>query len=80
MLLIRVISKKISQAALWAIDLYRNYLSVLMLPRCRFYPTCSAYAKEAIIKKGLLRGVLLSTKRLLRCHPFSQADSYDPVK
>ncbi|MBN3039047.1 MAG: membrane protein insertion efficiency factor YidD [Candidatus Omnitrophica bacterium] len=70
-------SKKI---VLCCIDFYRNYLSGMMLPRCRFYPTCSAYAREAINKKGFLRGSFLSIRRLMRCHPFSKSNFYDPVK
>lgn len=68
-----------SKIVLSAINFYRKYISCLMLPRCRFYPTCSAYAYEAIKKKGLLPGLLLSVRRFLRCHPFSKAHFYDPV-
>ncbi|NQS99756.1 MAG: membrane protein insertion efficiency factor YidD [Candidatus Omnitrophica bacterium] len=63
-----------------AIDFYRNYLSGLMLPRCRFHPTCSAYARDALAQKGLFRGLGLALRRLLRCHPFSRTNIYDPVK
>ncbi|MCQ9207874.1 MAG: membrane protein insertion efficiency factor YidD [Omnitrophica bacterium] len=51
-----------------------------MLPRCRFYPSCSAYTSEAIKKKGLGRGLVLSLRRLLRCHPFNRNNFYDPVR
>lgn len=46
---------------------------------CRFYPSCSEYAHKAILKKGVLRGGLAATKRILRCHPFSKG-GYDPLK
>ncbi len=53
------------------IDFYRRYLSPLKrYPCCRFYPTCSAYAYEAISEWGVIRGTALSLKRLLRCQPF----------
>lgn len=68
------------KSATFAIDFYRKYISCLMLPRCRFHPSCSAYAGEAIKKKGLGQGLALSLKRLLRCHPFSRADFYDPLE
>ncbi len=52
----------------------------LLGPRgvCRFTPTCSQYAKEAVAKHGALKGCYLATKRLLKCHPF-HAGGYDPV-
>ena len=46
---------------------------------CRYYPTCSHYAYEAIEKHGVARGVWLGWKRLLRCHPFAGRSGYDPV-
>jgi len=46
--------------------------------RCRFYPSCSNYAKEAILKFGILKGGFLALKRFLRCHPFT-AGGFDPV-
>ena len=48
-------------------------------PRCRFRPTCSAYAVEAISKYGALKGGFLALLRFLRCHPFYKGDIYDPV-
>lgn len=64
--------------AILAIKFYRNYLSTLKLPCCRFHPSCSQYTLEAIEKYGLLSGVWRGIKRLARCHPFS-AGGYDPV-
>ncbi len=64
--------------ALALIRLYQITLSPLLGTRCRFEPTCSAYAQEAITKYGFFRGVYLGTRRLLRCHPF-HAGGIDPV-
>lgn len=66
--------------AIGVINLYRNYISPLMLPRCRYYPSCSEYAKEAIEKKGIWQGSWMAAKRLSRCHPFNKDTFYDPVK
>jgi putative membrane protein insertion efficiency factor len=57
---------------------YKWLLSPLLPPSCRYVPTCSEYAVEAIERYGIVRGALLSTWRLLRCHPFA-AGGYDPV-
>ncbi|MBR5156844.1 MAG: membrane protein insertion efficiency factor YidD [Clostridia bacterium] len=61
------------------IRFYRKFISPLFPPRCRFYPTCSQYALEAIEKKGAFKGSIMAIKRILRCHPFSKG-GYDPVK
>ena len=60
------------------IRLYQNYISPLTPPTCRFEPTCSNYAVEAISEYGALKGTWLGTKRILKCHPF-HAGGYDPV-
>jgi putative membrane protein insertion efficiency factor len=60
------------------IQLYRWGVSPLLGPRCRFYPTCSCYAQEAIDRYGALAGVYLGLRRLLRCHPWHPG-GYDPV-
>lgn len=64
-----------------AIRGYRTYISPMFAPSCRFIPTCSQYAIEAIEVHGLLRGGAMSVRRLLRCHPFHRDRSfvYDPV-
>jgi uncharacterized protein len=67
------------RAALFALSCYKSYLSILVAGNCRFEPTCSRYAYEAIERFGLARGVWLGTKRLLRCQPFSKKFGYDPV-
>ncbi len=56
--------------ALFLIRFYQLILSPLIPPRCRFYPSCSTYTHEAINKHGLIKGLFLGSKRLLRCHPF----------
>ena len=63
---------------LWLLRAYKRYLSPLLPPSCRFEPTCSVYMIEAIEKKGVVQGLILGLRRLLRCHPFS-AGGYDPV-
>jgi uncharacterized protein len=57
---------------------YRRFVSPLLGPRCRFYPSCSAYALEAVQVHGALRGSWLTVRRLSRCHPF-HAGGLDPV-
>ncbi|MFF2090275.1 membrane protein insertion efficiency factor YidD [Paenibacillus sp. NPDC058174] len=57
---------------------YRKVLSPLKPPTCRFYPTCSAYALEALEKHGAVRGSWLAAKRIARCHPFHPG-GFDPV-
>ena len=61
------------------IRFYRTKISPATPPSCRFMPTCSAYAQEAITKYGALQGGWLALKRLLKCHPFYKGDFYDPV-
>ena len=67
------------RAALFALRFYKAYLSILMAGSCRFEPTCSRYAYEAIERFGAARGVWLGLKRLLRCHPLSRKFGHDPV-
>ena len=63
------------------IRFYRQYISPLTPPSCRFIPTCSAYALEAVEKYGAWKGGLLALRRLRKCHPFHRQKSieYDPV-
>ena len=61
------------------ITLYQKGISPYFPARCRFTPTCSAYAFEAIHKYGAIKGSWLAIKRLLRCNPFYKGDYYDPV-
>ncbi len=66
------------RAALLALRFYQAFLSPLMIGSCRFYPSCSRYAYEAIGIHGVARGAWLALKRLLRCHPFARG-GFDPV-
>ena len=61
-----------------AIRAYQLLLAPVLPPSCRFYPSCSHYAAEAIVLHGPWRGSLLAIKRLLRCHPWGSS-GYDPV-
>jgi uncharacterized protein len=65
--------------ALFALRVYKAYLSVLFAGSCRFEPSCSQYAYEAIERFGVARGIWLGSKRLLRCQPLSRRFGYDPV-
>ena len=60
------------------IKMYKLIISPLLPNVCRFYPTCSSYAIEALSKHGLFKGGFLSIKRILRCHPYCDG-GYDPV-
>lgn len=60
------------------IRFYRRFISPLFPPTCRFYPTCSAYALEAVQKHGAMKGSWLAVKRVSKCHPFHPG-GYDPV-
>jgi putative membrane protein insertion efficiency factor len=57
---------------------YKRWISPLLPHSCRFVPTCSEYAAEAMERHGVIAGVMLACGRLLRCHPFARA-GYDPV-
>ncbi|MBQ1941389.1 MAG: membrane protein insertion efficiency factor YidD [Selenomonadaceae bacterium] len=61
------------------IKFYRKRISPLKKPCCRFYPSCSSYALEAVTKYGALKGSFLAVKRILKCHPFN-AGGYDPLR
>ena len=73
-----MIQKGIGKILLLFIRAYQKILSPILPPSCRFYPTCSHYAYEAIVKYGPLKGVWLGFVRILKCHPFHPG-GYDPV-
>ena len=63
------------------IEWYRKHISLWMQQKhimCKFYPTCSEYTKQAILKYGLFKGGMLAIKRIIRCHPLNDG-GYDPV-
>lgn len=64
---------------LYLIKIYREKISPMYPPRCKYVPTCSQYALEAIEKYGVIKGGLMSIWRILRCNPFSKG-GFDPVK
>jgi putative membrane protein insertion efficiency factor len=69
----------IRKTALLVIRFYQKAISPYFPSACRYYPTCSVYAYEAIEKYGIFRGSFLALRRILRCHPF-HSGGYDPVK
>ena len=67
---------------LFLLEKYKKYISPIIAHfgvHCKYYPTCSEYMKQAIIKYGVIKGIFLGLKRFLRCNPFSRG-GYDPVK
>ena len=60
------------------IRIYQTLISPLLPSTCRFSPTCSEYSKQSLIKYGLIKGSLLSVKRILKCNPWG-GNGYDPV-
>lgn len=70
------------KAIIFLIDLYKKHISQLFYMfgfNCKYYPTCSQYTKQAIQKYGIIKGMLLGIKRILKCNPFSKG-GYDPLK
>jgi putative membrane protein insertion efficiency factor len=61
-----------------AVRAYRYFVSPMLGPNCRFYPSCSCYAEEALQQHGAARGTYLTVRRLMRCHPWNEG-GYDPV-
>lgn len=74
----RIVRSGVAKAMLGVIAFYRSCISPLTPPSCRYTPTCSQYAQEAIKKYGPWKGGWLALRRILRCHPFG-GSGYDPV-
>ncbi|MBO5186830.1 MAG: membrane protein insertion efficiency factor YidD [Prevotella sp.] len=75
---LRFIVKAVSQVLCLPIVFYQHCISPLTPPSCRFTPTCSEYARQAIMRHGPLKGLWLAVRRILRCHPWG-GSGYDPV-
>jgi putative membrane protein insertion efficiency factor len=69
----------LTSIALKAIRFYQTFISPLLPPSCRFYPTCSEYGYQAIAKYGIIKGGAKTAWRILRCNPFCRG-GYDPVE
>ncbi|MEQ1948490.1 MAG: membrane protein insertion efficiency factor YidD [Bryobacteraceae bacterium] len=65
--------------AIALLRIYKRVISPCLPSACRFHPTCSEYMAQAIEKHGVMRGIGMGTKRLLRCHPFHEG-GFDPVR
>ncbi|MCX4289997.1 MAG: membrane protein insertion efficiency factor YidD [Duncaniella sp.] len=76
--ILTTISNVARQLLVLPIRFYKLCISPLLPPACRFTPSCSTYAMEAILKHGVFRGSWLAVKRILRCHPWG-GSGYDPV-
>jgi uncharacterized protein len=74
----RGLAHVVSRPLIWLVRLYQVGLSPLLPASCRYYPSCSAYALEALQRYGAWRGSWLAIRRIARCHPF-HAGGYDPV-
>ena len=79
MFIMKEINIYLSKLCIYLVKLYQKYISPLKRPTCRFYPTCSQYSIEAFKKYGLFKGMYLTIKRILKCHPFHPG-GYDPLK
>lgn len=63
---------------IWLVRGYKRFISPLLPPSCRYYPTCSSYMITALSRHGLIKGLLMGTARILRCNPFVKG-GFDPV-
>lgn len=76
---VKLFAKTPSHLAIFIIKIYQKFISPMFPPACRFLPTCSQYSADAIARYGIIKGIYLGIRRLLRCHPFHPG-GYDPVK
>lgn len=76
--MVKYLVAKTKQGLVLLIKIYRYTLSPIIGQQCRFLPTCSCYAEEAILQHGIFKGLSLTCGRILRCHPW-HAGGYDPV-
>lgn len=79
---LRTLARWLRRCAVWTLCLpivfYQRCISPFTPPSCRFTPTCSEYARQAIVRHGPLKGLWLAVRRILRCHPWG-GSGYDPV-
>ena len=75
---VRIVSKGVVWLLVLPIRFYQIAISPLLGPSCRFTPTCSEYARQALLKHGPVKGLWLAVRRILRCHPWG-GSGYDPV-
>ncbi len=73
------LNRDLTNICIYLVEFYRKFISPLKAPTCRFYPTCSQYSLEAFKKYGLIKGMFLTIKRILKCHPFHPG-GYDPLE
>jgi putative membrane protein insertion efficiency factor len=73
------VKRFLTTALMAPVTAYQRFISPALPRRCKYYPTCSAYAVDAVREFGVLRGLVLASWRLLRCNPFSHG-GYDPVE
>ena len=77
-MILHTISRTMARLLILPICFYQKFISPLTPPSCRYTPTCSQYAVEALRKHGPLKGMYLAVRRILRCHPWG-GHGYDPV-
>lgn len=73
------LNRALTNICIYLVEFYRKFISPLKAPTCRFYPTCSQYSLDAFKKYGLIKGMFLTIKRILKCHPFHPG-GYDPLE
>lgn len=79
-LIVLALNKDMRYVFVLIIRFYQSFISTLLpFNHCRFYPTCSDYCLEAIETHGAISGFWLAIKRILKCHPYSKSNGYDPV-
>lgn len=70
---------KMKKLAIFAVENYKKHISPFMPHSCRFYPSCSSYCIEAMTRYGVCKGLWLTARRIMKCHPFHPG-GYDPVE
>jgi len=69
----------VTKVIIFFIKIYKRFISPILPNSCRFYPSCSQYATDAVEKYGAVKGVLIASSRILRCNPFNKG-GFDPVR